>query len=53
MNNKSVTIAAGIVFFDDEKGLQRCLTSIQKSVDLIIAIDGKFINDSGNDYFLA
>jgi len=42
MNNKIVTIAAGIVFFDDEKGLQRCLNSIQSYVDLIIAIDGKF-----------
>jgi hypothetical protein len=37
-----MTIAAGIVFFDDEKGLQRCLSSIQSCVDLIIAIDGKF-----------
>lgn len=37
-----MTIAAGIVFFDDEKGLQRCLSSIQSHVDLIIAIDGKF-----------
>jgi hypothetical protein len=37
-----VTIAAGIVFFDDEKGLQRCLSSIQTYVDLIIAIDGRF-----------
>ena len=25
MNNKNVTTGAGIVFFDDEKGLQRCL----------------------------
>jgi hypothetical protein len=39
---KRVTIAAGIVFFDDEKGLQRCLSSIQEYVDLIIAIDGRF-----------
>jgi hypothetical protein len=37
-----VTIAAGIVFFDDEKGLQRCLSSIQPYMDIIIAIDGKF-----------
>ena len=37
-----MTIAAGIVFFDDEKGLQRCLSSVQSYVDLIIAIDGKF-----------
>jgi hypothetical protein len=37
-----VTVAAGIVFFDDEKGLQRCLSSIQSFVDLIIAIDGRF-----------
>jgi hypothetical protein len=42
LNKKIVTIAAGIVFFDDEKGLQRCLHSIQSYVDLIIAIDGKF-----------
>ncbi len=37
-----MTIGAGIVFFDDEKGLQRCLSSIQTYVDLIIAIDGRF-----------
>ena len=42
INNKTMTIAAGIVFFDDEKGLHRCLSSIQSYVDLIIAIDGKF-----------
>jgi hypothetical protein len=42
MNNKMVTIAAGVVFFDDEKGLQRCLSSIQPYMDIIIAIDGKF-----------
>ena len=42
MINRSPTIAAGIIFFDDEKGLQRCLNSIQSFVDLIIAIDGKF-----------
>jgi hypothetical protein len=44
MNNKIVTIATGIVFFDDEKGLQRCISSIQASVDLIIVIDGRFKN---------
>lgn len=42
MVNRSPITAAGIVFFDDEKGLQRCLSSIQSYVDLIIAIDGKF-----------
>ena len=42
LDNKIVTVAAGIIFFDDEKGLQRCLHSIQSYVDLIIAIDGKF-----------
>ena len=42
MINRSPTTAAGIVFFDDEKGLQRCLNSIHSCVDLIIAIDGKF-----------
>ena len=44
INTKDVTIAAGIVFFDDEKGLQRCLSSIQPYMDLMIAIDGKFKN---------
>jgi len=34
INTKDVTIAAGIVFFDDEKGLQRCLSSIQPLIDL-------------------
>ncbi len=42
MNNKKMTTAAEIVFFDDEKGLQRCLSSIQAYIDLIIMIDGKF-----------
>ena len=42
MYSKKVTTAAGIVFFDDEKGLQRCISSIQAHIDLIIAIDGKF-----------
>jgi hypothetical protein len=37
--NKTIKIAAGIVFFDDEKGLQRCLNSIRNYADLIIAID--------------
>lgn len=42
MNNNVMTTAAGVIFFDDDKGLQRCLSSIQDSVDLIIAIDGRF-----------
>jgi hypothetical protein len=42
MNNMKVTTAAGTVFFDDERGLQRCLSSIQGYVDIIIAIDGRF-----------
>lgn len=42
INNKTVTIAAGIVFFDDEEGLQRCLNSVHTYIDLIIAIDGRF-----------
>jgi len=33
---------AGIVFFDDAKGLDRCLRSIASNVDLVITIDGKF-----------
>lgn len=35
-------IGAGIVFFDDAKGLKRCLHSIASNVDLVITIDGKF-----------
>jgi uncharacterized protein YlbG (UPF0298 family) len=42
MMSKTITISAGIVFFDDGKGLQRCLNSIRNCTDLIIAIDGKF-----------
>jgi hypothetical protein len=42
MVTRSPATAAGIVFFDDEKGLQRCLNSIQSFVDLVITIDGKF-----------
>lgn len=34
--------AAGIVFFDDAKGLRRCLNSISSTFDIVIAIDGKF-----------
>lgn len=35
-------IAAGIVSFDDERGLRRCMNSIHDYVDLMIVIDGKF-----------
>jgi hypothetical protein len=42
VNNENLTTAAGIVFFDDEKGLQRCLNSIHSYVDIIIALDGRF-----------
>jgi hypothetical protein len=35
-------IAAGIISFDDERGLQRCMNSIHEYVDLMIVIDGKF-----------
>jgi hypothetical protein len=28
-HNKKVATAAGIVFFDDETGLQRCLNSLE------------------------
>jgi hypothetical protein len=35
-------IAAGIVSFDDERGLRRCMNSIHEFVDLMIVIDGKF-----------
>lgn len=41
-NDNEIKIAAGIVFFDDAKGLERCLNSIHSFVDIIIAIDGKF-----------
>ena len=52
MINRSLTIGAGIVFFDDEKGLQRCISSIHASVNLIIAIDGKF-KDFEDDHDLS
>jgi len=42
ITEKTVTTAAGIPFFDDERGLLRCLSSISKHVDLMIAIDGRF-----------
>lgn len=35
-------VGVGIIFFDDARGLQRCLSSIESHVDLIIAIDGRF-----------
>lgn len=35
-------VGAGTVFFDDARGLQRCLNSVARYVDLIIAIDGRF-----------
>lgn len=35
-------VGAAIVFFDDAKGLRRCLSSITSNIDLIITIDGKF-----------
>jgi hypothetical protein len=52
MINRSLIIGAGIVFFDDEKGLQRCISSIQASVDLITTIDGKF-KDFEDDHCLS
>ena len=39
---ESMRIAAGIVSFDDERGLRRCMNSIHDYVDLMIVIDGKF-----------
>lgn len=41
-------IGAGIVFFDDAKGLERCLHSIASNVDLVITIDGKFKEFEGD-----
>jgi hypothetical protein len=38
----NIRLAAGIVSFDDERGLRRCLKSIHDHVDLMIVIDGKF-----------
>lgn len=35
-------IAAGVISFDDERGLQRCMNFINEYVDLMIVIDGKF-----------
>ncbi len=47
-------VGVGIVFFEDAKGLQRCLDSVASHVDLIIAIDGRFkdfeeVYDISND----
>jgi hypothetical protein len=39
---ENIEIAAGIVSFDDERGLRRCMNSIYDYVDLMIIIDGKF-----------
>ena len=39
---ESMRIGAGIVSFDDERGLRRCMNSIHDYVDLMIVIDGKF-----------
>ncbi|MGA6990097.1 MAG: hypothetical protein WBX81_06755, partial [Nitrososphaeraceae archaeon] len=39
---ESMRIAAGIVSFDDERGLRRCMNSIHDYVDLMMVIDGKF-----------
>jgi len=44
--------AAGVIFFDDDKGLQSCLSSIQDSVDPIIAIDGRF-EQFEDDHYLS
>jgi hypothetical protein len=38
----NMRIAAGIVSFDDERGLRRCMNSIYEYMDLMIVIDGKF-----------
>lgn len=42
MMKETMKIAAGIISFDDERGLSRCLNSIHEHVDLMIVIDGKF-----------
>lgn len=39
---ENMRIAAGIVSFDDERGLRRCMNSIHEYVDLMIVIDGRF-----------
>ena len=39
---ESMRIGAGIVSFDDERGLRRCMNSIHDYVDLMMVIDGKF-----------
>jgi hypothetical protein len=44
-----VRLAAGIIFFNDAKSLQRCLSSVTDGVDKIIAIDGKFRHYPGKE----
>lgn len=50
----TMKVGAGIVFFEDARGLGRCLKSICPVVDIIIAIDGRFrdfeeIHDTSKD----
>ena len=40
--NKTMKVGAGIIFFEDARGLERCLSSICPFVDSVIAIDGRF-----------
>jgi hypothetical protein len=35
-------LAAGIIFYDDSKGIERLLASIESGVDLMICVDGRF-----------
>jgi hypothetical protein len=35
-------LAAGVIFYNDAKGLERLLSSIHEGVDLIICVDGRF-----------
>jgi len=50
----TMKVGAGVIFFEDAKGLERCLKSICSSVDLVMAIDGRFrdfeeIHDTSKD----
>lgn len=42
-------IAAGISFYQDAKGLKRCLDSIAQHVDFIFAVDGRYKNFNAPD----
>jgi len=50
LNEGTLKLAAGIIFFNDCSSLKRCLDSLIYGVDMIFAIDGKFPNFPADSY---